>query len=626
MSSLFALGACDSREPEALDGAFADASDAKVAVDAEVDAGEQDAGVMDSGHGGHTDSGRVDSGPHDAGSARDARPSDGNELRDATPNVQPGDESIRGTPFEGLGVGWNEALELCSSWREGRTIEAERAAKARVTLPPATRASLGSGDLEGASLAGATARRGPLASLQWDSQQIGTELVSYELTHEGSGAGMLRAELEHDLGPGGVLVESYAVYRSVGDVRPVTPDATRYELMFSLRSSAIADPDLLVPCGGASRLDNAVHVLVGQRAGETIALTRYARTVDVAAGSAPVELERVEISGPDGLIAAASGFWALTYAAQHHNWSDSSHYDFTWDLAAHELVFEPYARDGSVPLERAIEAIDVLGIDGFDGEPQISVTWRDFRDASTFVDTYLAGRNWMRVDETAIARGLSCPGGQVLTLGDFGTRVFQVSTCPRVAAPGFSVVSLVPVRFPEEASSIGTAVRSVQEVVEGGRPGFRVPVGEHEVTISKGAEAYYFLKVSEGALVVSESLAEPSDLWPAERDETWTFEAPDGEARVRFVRRWVAPGVGESALFAPVVLDAALGPRSWHVEAWDRLEYVNTHHNWMDELRAQAEDATIFWRTELFPIQRDTLRIVDEAGTELLPETEVVRR
>ncbi|MBI4818556.1 MAG: hypothetical protein HY791_19975 [Deltaproteobacteria bacterium] len=632
--TLFFVAACES----SLDQTDARV-DASVRDIGDTSGFEPDAGAMDAAHpdAAHPDAALLDADTPDAmdGSIRDAANPDavsggfdGNELRDATPLVGSGDESVRGTTLEGIAIEWTAPLELCTRWQEGRPIAGELDAKARLTLVPEPRLSLGSGHLSQATLTKVVAKRGPLSTQQWALDRISSALVSYRVTPQAGGATSLTAELEHDLGPAGVLVESLGVYRSPGDVRPVRVGQWDYEHTFAIRRAPIGEAALLEPCQGPDQLDDAVFVLSAERAGERVILTRYARTTVAFAGSAPVVLRGLDVRWPDPFepVVSVRDFWGMTYAAEHHNWNDSSHFDFASDLIGFETLFEPFVRGEPVPFERAVETVDLRGIDGFDGTPEVELGWRDFQTGSLDRETYVAGRNWIRVDSVMLRNGLTCAGGDVITLSDYNAHTFQVLTCPRAASPGFRIEAIVLVHFPEEAASTGQTIASPTELLVSGRPSFRFVVGRHDVTISRGSEAYYFLTVREGGQVISESLSEPSDLWPTARDEQLRFSSANGSVSIEFVRRWAAIGVGESSIFVPVYFDATLGARSWHVEAWDRLDYTNTHHNWLDTFVARADDVTIEWETEFFPEQHDRVRIVDSAGAELLPETEVFAR
>ncbi len=93
---------------------------------------------------------------------------------------------------------------------------------------------------------------------------------------------------------------------------------------------------------------------------------------------------------------------------------------------------------------------------------------------------------------------------------------------------------------------------------------------------------------------------------------------------MRLVRRWAGPGVGESALYAPVRFELSFDEQSHTVDAWDRLEYENTHHNWNDSLEARTDDLALFynvrWNNGLTHTVR-AVRISD--GAEVLAETEI---
>jgi hypothetical protein len=590
------------------------------------DAQRADSGVAD---GGLADSGvaadatvRPDASPRpDSGGGLDGGAFDGNDLRDAA-TVDAGDP-LSGTPLEGLTVDWPTDLTLCARWQEGRSVDAERAKKAQVFIPVAARPGLGADAIAASRLARVSVRRGPLADHQWTLEPAAPALVDYGVVRHGNGGASVWAELEYDLGPAGVLVELFSVYRTPGDATPVRDDG--YEHAFALRGSAIEDLSLLASCDGEPNLDDAVHVLVARSGDDHAVLTRYARTTEAAGGSAPVYLRALEVRFPEREVppVIGAGYWFGTYAAEHHNFDDTSHFDFGLDLGAHERLFEPWRDGAAVPATEALELVDLRGIDAFGPTPEVDFTWRDFTTGATREETWSASPRWMRVDATYLSYRLTCTGGQVLTLADWGLHTLQVSTCPSAEAPGFTIEQVVPVHFAGEPDAIGQEQTQVRRVTIDGRAGFEVTVGGHRVTISKDPnDTWLFVKITTaGGEVLSDFLAESFPLWVTPRDEVLGFTAAGLD--VTIVRRWVAQGVGESSIYAPVSMLVQHDGRRWLVDAWDRLDYTNTHHNWMDELVADAGDATITWKTEFLPDHRDTIRIVGADGTELLPTTEV---
>jgi hypothetical protein len=89
------------------------------------------------------------------------------------------------------------------------------------------------------------------------------------------------------------------------------------------------------------------------------------------------------------------------------------------------------------------------------------------------------------------------------------------------------------------------------------------------------------------------------------------------------VRRWVFQGVGNSGIYAPVSFDLSFDGQTHQVEAWDRMTYTNTHHNWDDQLIAETDTLRVFWMVLGFG-QEYTVRaerISD--GVEVLPPTTI---
>jgi hypothetical protein len=76
-------------------------------------------------------------------------------------------------------------------------------------------------------------------------------------------------------------------------------------------------------------------------------------------------------------------------------------------------------------------------------------------------------------------------------------------------------------------------------------------------------------------------------------------------------------------LYAPVSFELDLDGEHITVDAFDRLKYENTHHNWADRLEAKTDRLTITWRVQY--IDQPTccfVRVVRNTdGAELLPET-----
>ncbi|WP_437952665.1 lamin tail domain-containing protein [Sorangium sp. So ce296] len=66
------------------------------------------------------------------------------------------------------------------------------------------------------------------------------------------------------------------------------------------------------------------------------------------------------------------------------------------------------------------------------------------------------------------------------------------------------------------------------------------------------------------------------------------FEASDGQIVIQLRRTWEEAGVGESSLFRLDGFSVLLDGEATCVTEPNKLEYVNTHHNWTDVARADA--------------------------------------
>lgn len=276
-----AIAACEDARPRVNPNPASDA-----AIDAGADAGE----------------------PLDAIGLGDAANVDGG----------PGNNSVRGTPLEGILIDWPDRLELCNVWRENRSLEDERADQAHVTLLHADRPSLGSGDLGASEVPRGVVRRGTLATEQFaiDPDAVQSNLTRYELTKNANDA-YLSAEVEHNLGTAGVLYEELGVMRQSGDTRPVKVGAFEYEHSFALLRPGAAEPVVLDPCGGPTELDRALELATASDGVRSTTILRQFRTHEAFAGSFPVHLEAAQILFSDQPYQAlfAGGWFSQTMPA-----------------------------------------------------------------------------------------------------------------------------------------------------------------------------------------------------------------------------------------------------------------------------------------------------------------------
>jgi hypothetical protein len=563
----------------------------------------------------------------DAGTAPDAIP-----LGDAA-NIDggPGDESIRGTPLQGIAIEWPERLELCNAWRESREVEEERADQAHVTMGQTTRPSLGSGHLSEARLPDVLARRGTLAAEHFalESAAIGSVLTRYDLVKNANYA-QLNAEVQHNLGAAGVLYEGFQVTRQVGETRPVRVGGFDFEHYFQLWRPGAAEPVFLETCGGAPELDRWQQVISASNKMRSLTFVRQLRSRETAAGSFPIHLQSAALTFSDRpyQIDIASGWFAQTYAAAHHNWDDNSIVDFRRDPGFYQTIYGPYLA-GMTPVPEAVVEIRLLGIEG--PEMQIEIDTLDLVAHTIRIDTYDVHQRWSRVDHTQLQRtannNCTSGGGDVFTLG-YGDYVFQVLTCPAATPLGWEISGLVPVAFAHDMAEVGKMIdkESIESVTVDQRPGFRAAVGSSRVTITYGSNLY-FMTVTDGNNTEVSSFA--SDPWEYEISrQQQTLRASDAGKTVsmRLDRLWAGFGVGESVIYAPTAFELTFDGQTVLVEAFDRLRYTNTHHNWLDQLEAKGAGLTITWSVRyLEGPQSCFVRVIrDSDGREVLPETELM--
>ncbi len=560
---------------------------------------------------------------------------------DVGPDVDPGPDPLEGTPLADLPVAWTEPLELCNAWFEGASAEDELAAKVRVWLPPQARFGLSPAQLGAAKLEGVRLARGPLAAQRFAGDAEDGEVVQWDLLSFPVSS-MLSAELEHDLGEGvGVLVERYTIGRAK-DQEPapvvVTPDG--YEVTFSFRAPGSEIATLLTRCEGHPEYEDAVSVLVGEAGARQATLVRYWRTQpeELPAGSYAVQVvgSRLLVSDEGWGAHDARGFWANTYVAQHHNWGDASVVDFTRDLGRYHTTFGPNATTST---DGAVARVALADVDGGAGEPRFEVTRTDgdgaLAEPEVFTVNAKWGGGWRRVDANHLTRLLQdeCAGGTVHALG-FDDVVFQALWCPG-AGGAKTLVGLVPVVFRKQMALTGERFGPAgitPLTLPGGKPGWRVALGEGEVDVETSDGGGYIVNVRDGGgQPVAGFWSEPFTYGaPYLPDETLEGASAGGEVALRLVRRWADFGVGESAIYAPVSLTVswpgAAGTETREIEAWDRLAYTNTHHNWQDALVATTDDGLVVtWKVSYdFQGFTQTVKVEDGQGGEVLGETVIV--
>ncbi len=569
---------------------------------------------------------------HDAGPATDTGapiPPDAGSGLDAT--VFSADGSVSGTVLEQVAINCPGALELCNRWQEGAPLADEQARHVRVSLPKLEREGLQPWQLAKASVDGVLVEKSHLDAQRWRPSPIGRSLRKYAVTKQGAYT-QLQAEIAHDLGAAGTLVESYSLYRAAQANQPVKLDGNEWEGGFQLELPGVKDPITLESCRGASTLEPAVEVLRATRGTRHLLVTRFMNTQMAMAGSYPVHVTGVQVAFTDAAWAMVESgdFFVHTYVAQHHNWSESSVIDFTQEPRLYHTVFRPIAEGQTdVPTETP-ERLAFHGVNGYDGAPSVDVTMRR-KDGTQVTEKWEVQGQLVRVDDTALTRAAkgNCADAEVFYLGFGGstgyTDSFQLLTCPQAAAPGYVLKALVPTWFKEEPGLIGTKIegKAIAPVTVSGRAGHTVQVGTHTVTLStaNGTQFFVAVKDSKGTLL-NEYLTEKGELGPYQeaRREELKASGPNGLSML-LTRQWAGQGVGESSIFAPLSFALTFGGRTVRVDSMDKLRYTNTHHNWADVLEARGEGLVLTWRNRFTEGVNHEVKVAKESGEVVVPWT-----
>jgi len=546
---------------------------------------------------------------------------------------EPGDvsgEPITGTALAGIVVRWDAPLELCNAWREGATIEQEVAHKVHLTIPAQARSDLAFESLRSAPMNGVRVTTGPFAGES--VEPIADTRVSYFDVVAGQGYDALGAEITHDLGPGGVLVESYAVTRAPGQTGAVAI-GDGFEVTFAWAPEVGGAPHPLESCSIPASYETAIAVLAApapQAGGLSATLMRFYGTLysDFSAGSYPVRLisSQVVLSDEPYRIFQASGEWAQTYAAQHHNWGETTRIDFTKDLGTWFTIFQPLARGEEIwaGAVSQVQLEDVGG--GSTGEVTITRLAADGTPSDLKLATASA---WRRVDNNHLGRELAktCQG----TVGavGFGDHIAQLMLCPDAGGPrGNRLVGIVPVMWNVDPSVVGELVTSDEIATLSGRLGWSATIGTSTLIIEPQEGGGFITDVLDAdGTSVSNAYADLYELGPMGGWDAPIEAGADGIS-VKIARRWAAQGVGESSIYAPESMALSWGDNVYVVSAWDRLAYVNTHHNWNDTLDATTDDGHVLHWKIVYDFENaqglvQRVWVTDAAGNEVLAPTVV---
>ena len=542
------------------------------------------------------------------------------ETRETT---NPGDVTgapLAGTTLEGIRVHWERSLDLCNAWSEGASIDDELAHKVRVTMTGQARFDLAFDSLASASVLGPTVKTGPMSNGK--VTPIATSRVARYEVIRGEGYDALGAEIEHDLGAGGVLVESYSVARAEDDDDSVEIGEGA-EVTFLWAPAPGEAFHLLQPCAMPADFTTAIAVLPASN--ETLGATfiRYYGTVDseFSAGSYAVRLiaSQVVMSDQPWRMFQATGEWAQTYAAQHHNWDEATRIDFTRDLKSYHTVFKPLL-DGQPIVAGELKTVQLAGVGGGD-EGSVVITRLDAAGAETNIAMTTA-RQWRRVDSDHLGRQVDACAGRAIAAIGYGDHVAQIVTCADAAGPqGKKLVAVVPVVWGAAPAEVGNVFDGITTTATG----WSLEVGTSTLHLTPDGDDVYTMDVLVAGESVSNTESLPYQLAPEKAYDAPVESQGDG-VFVHIDRRWVGQGSGRSSIYAIASMTLTWPDNAYVVDGWDQLDYTNTHHNWDDTLDATTWDGHVLhWKIVYdFDVGLiETVWVTDASGAEVLAPTVV---
>ncbi len=548
------------------------------------------------------------------------------ETADTRETTNPGDvtgQPLEGTTLDGIRVDWDRSLALCNAWSEGASIEDELAHKVHITMTGQARSDLTFDSLANATVLGPTVKTGPFAADK--VLPIATSRVARYEVIAGEGYDALGAEIEHDLGVGGVLVESYSVARAADNDDDVQV-GEGLEVTFLWAPAPGETFHALQPCAVPDDYSTAIAVLPASNATMHATFTRYYGTYDseLSAGSYPVRLiaSQVALSDDPWRVFQANGEWAQTYAAQHHNWGETTRIDFTRDLGAYHTVFKPL-QDGDMITAGAIKTVQFADV-GRGEEGSVVITRLGSSGAESSI-TMTTARQWRRVDSDYLGRQVEACDGRVIGAVGYGDHVAQIATCADAAGPqGKRLVAVVPVQWNAAPAEVGNP----QDKITATSSGWSVAIGASTMHIDPVDDGAFIIDVRDAAgESVANSYAEPYPLSPYIGWDV-PVESQSDEVYVHIDRRWAAQGVGESQVYAVASMTMTWPDNAYVVDAWDQLDYTNTHHNWNDTIEATTADGHVLHWTIVYDFESQlglvqTVWVTDAEGTEVLAPTVV---
>lgn len=537
------------------------------------------------------------------------------------------DESLRGTRFEGVALRWSAPLELCTNWNAFE-IARSRGQRAHLTLQPAPRSTPARGALLSAAVRGGLLRRGTRAAEQWELATLvqGSTLAEWSLTDpQGSGGSQLVATLRHSLGSRGVLVEQISAFRVDQDPRPIVVDELT-EVSFALELPG-GETIFFERCGvGAASLEDQIHALVGTRNGETLTLLRELRTREALAGSAPITLTGARLipSEEPWREMSAKGFFPWVLASGLHNWNEYADLDFTEDAWSYQGYFAPGAPWAGLAVISRVE-LSELNPPGGSGSAGMRV-FRRGTDGQTTTEEWQVDGAWRRVDAGAL-RG-RCDQQVIHSLALDTNIVVHLSLCPGPGVLGATLDAVLPAIFTPDAADTGQILGPERqtEVMVGGRPGVHIALGTAQAALEIAQvrpDEYSVRALDRAGAQLQMFTISPAPFVAEPRSvDRHSGSGAGGTVTATVVRARAGQGVGNSTVYVPISLEARWPGGGARVEAFDRLHYQNTHHNWTDRLTAQTEDLEIEWRINSASEHFLTVRR-SGSGEVVLPETEL---
>ncbi len=520
-------------------------------------------------------------------------------------------------------VAWDQPLSLCSVNLHGTSLTAAVRTKRRITLPQRNYRNLLAATLS-APLENVVVETGVLASEQL---LVTSTAATFDWTAD---ARSLTAEVRHDFGTLGTLVESYRVVRLFARIDPLVSTG---ELTFTWRRGS--DVSLLVPCDGFDDhpFVSAVLRLEGPDAGPTASvLTAYRRNPETQVENMRVPLASSLLLGGEAPEQVdAVGWSANTYAAQATDVQDNSVIEFDRDLRQWRRHFAADAplRASTRPVRAALSDVGSNALGQAVGK--VTIDWRKPDGTTTSMDYRAAA--FRRIDKrsTALEFADRCaPIDNVITfwVGAVGPpdRRLLVMACKKFGAPfQKNIVVIIPLHWRTSPALVGVARRDIDlGGIISDPTGVSLNLGPERVRIEpKDQDRYQVTLYDSGGTVVHaglETLETP--LEPVRTRVRYLGHANGMQVRVEL-------SVIDSAVGGPVLAPEKLvlvRPQGADVVVdWTRLAFTGTPGVDSRVVATTADGRRVTWAsTTSAGITTRTLRIDAADGTPLVPTTQLI--